>query len=106
MAPALFFLAMPVGSVYASMQLIIPNELRGLASALIFFSTSLGGLMLGPLLIGLGNDYLFRDPNLVGYSLALTVACAATTSVTIFRATFGPFRRHYSMLHGSTNHGD
>src|SRR5262249_26826707 len=29
LAPAFFFLAMPIGSVYASLQLILPNQVRG-----------------------------------------------------------------------------
>jgi MFS family permease len=97
--PALVFLVMPVGSVYAAMPLIIPHQLRGQASALIFLSTSLGGLMMGPFLIGFCNDNVFRNPNLIGYSLALTVAIAATISVSIFRAAYRPYRRHYALLH-------
>src|SRR5262249_50198630 len=71
MVPAQFFLALPVGSSYASLQLIFPNQLRGQVAALLVFSISLGGQSLGPLLPGVLNDYLFRDGNMVGRSLAI-----------------------------------
>ncbi|MGH9823589.1 MAG: spinster family MFS transporter, partial [Blastocatellia bacterium] len=73
LAPALFFLAMPVGSSYAALQLIFPNQVRGQVTALLVFTINVGGLMLGPLLPGVFNDYLFKNPNMVGYSLAITI---------------------------------
>src|SRR5262245_63161444 len=50
MVPAQFFLALPVGSSYASLQLIFPSQLRGQVAALLVFTISLGGQSLGPLL--------------------------------------------------------
>src|SRR5262249_52423143 len=64
LVPAFFFLAMPVGSSYAALQLVSPNQLRGQVSALLMFTISIGGLTLGPFLVGFFDDYLFRDPNL------------------------------------------
>ena len=61
LAPAFFFLAMPIGSVYASLQLILPNQVRGQIGALQVFTLNLGGLILGPFLPGFFNDYVFRD---------------------------------------------
>ena len=43
LAPAFFFLAMPIGSVYASLQLILPNQVRGQIGALQVFTLNLGG---------------------------------------------------------------
>ncbi|HKX28489.1 MAG TPA: MFS transporter [Blastocatellia bacterium] len=94
-----FFLAMPVGSSYAALQFIFPNQLRGQVSALLLFTINIGGLMLGPLLPGLFNDYLFRDENLVGASLALTIIMASVTAATLFRTTYRPYRAHYAMMH-------
>ena len=98
LAPAFFFLAMPVGSAYAALQLIFPNQLRGQVSALLIFTINLGGLMLGPFLVGVFNDYLFKDPNLVGYSLALTLGLASALSAALFRSAYGPYRAHYEMM--------
>ena len=99
LAPAFFFLAMPIGSVYASLQLILPNQVRGQIGALQVFTLNLGGLILGPALPGFLNDYVFRDPQMIGWSLALTVGAASLLSAVLFRATWRPYRRDYAVMH-------
>jgi MFS family permease len=101
LAPAFFFLSMPIGSAYASLQLILPNQVRGQIGALQVFTLNLGGLILGPALPGLLNDYVFRDPQAVGWSLALTVGGASLVSALLFGATFRPYRRDYAAMHGA-----
>jgi MFS family permease len=98
MVPAQFFLALPVGSSYASLQLIFPNQLRGQVAALMVFVISLGGQSLGPLAPGLINDYVFRDGNMVGWSLAITVVLASAVSATFSRATYKSYRTHYEWM--------
>jgi MFS family permease len=99
LVPAFFFLAMPIGSSYASLQLILPNQVRGQIGALQVFTLNLFGLILGPFLPGFFNDYVFRDPQLVGRSLAITVGTASLLSALLFYATWGPYRRHYAQMH-------
>jgi MFS family permease len=101
LAPAFLFLAMPIGSGYASLQLILPNQVRGQIGALQVFTLNLLGLILGPALPGLFNDYLFRDPLRVGDSLAITVGVASLLSAILFRATFAPYRKDYAHMHGA-----
>lgn len=103
LAPALFFLAMPVGSSYAALQLIFPNQARGQVSALLVFTISMGGLTLGPLLPGVFNDYLFKDENMVGYSLALTIGLASVLAAILFRSAYRPYRIHFAMMHGAAD---
>jgi nitrate/nitrite transporter NarK len=100
LAPAFFFLAMPIGSVYAALQLILPNQVRGQIGALQVFTLNLGGLILGPALPGLLNDYVFKNPQMLGWSLALTVGSASLFSAAIFRLTWRPYRRDYALMHG------
>jgi len=97
--PAFFFLAMPIGSGYASLQLILPNQVRGQVGALQVLTLNLIGLILGPFLPGFFNDYLFKDPLMVGWSLALTVGLASLFSAALFRATWRPYREHYAQMH-------
>jgi MFS family permease len=94
--PALFFLAMPVGSSYAALQLIFPNQLRGQVSALLIFTINIGGLIMGPWLVGVLND--LWGARMVGYSLAVTVGLASLASACLFRATYRPYRTHYAMM--------
>ncbi|MFN0123751.1 MAG: spinster family MFS transporter [Blastocatellia bacterium] len=100
LVPAFFFLAMPIGSSYASLQLILPNQVRGQVGALQVFTLNLGGLILGPFLPGFFNDHLFHDPQMVGWSLALTVGLASLLSAILFYLTWRPYRRHYAQMHG------
>lgn len=98
MVPAQFFLALPVGSSYAALQLIFPNQLRGQVAALMAFTISLGGQTIGPFLPGFLNDHLFHDGNMIGWSLALTVVLASIVSAAIFRLTYQPYRTHYEWM--------
>jgi MFS family permease len=100
LAPAFLFLAMPIGSAYASLQLILPNQVRGQIGAVQVFTLNLFGLILGPALPGLLNDYFFRDGMMIGRSLALTVGSASLLSAVLFRASYGPYRRDYALMHG------
>jgi hypothetical protein len=59
---------------------------------------NLGGGSLGPLLPGVFNDYLFHNPNMVGYSLAITITIGAIGMLIAFRSTYGPYRTHYNMM--------
>jgi len=99
LVPAFFFLAMPIGSSYASLQLIMPNQARGQVGALQVFTLNLFGLILGPFLPGFFNDYLFHDPKMVGLSVALTVGMASLLSAALFYATWRPYRTHYAQMH-------
>jgi len=95
LAAAIFALALPIGSSYAALQLIFPNQLRGQVSALFLFILSLGGLSLGPLLPGVLNDYVFRSEKMIGPSLALTIGLASVLMWVLFVATYKPYRAHY-----------
>ena len=98
---AVFCIGLPIGSIYAAVQLIFANQVRGFASAVVLFIVTITGLTLGSLLPGFYNDYLFRDPLMVGYSVALTVGVASVAGVIIVLATLRPYRRDYQLMHGA-----
>lgn len=98
LAPALFFDALAMGTAAAALQYIFPNQVRGQVSALYLFVLNLGGGSLGPLLPGVFNDYLFHNPNMVGYSLAITIAVGAIGMLIASRSTYGAYRAHYAMM--------
>jgi len=104
--PAMFFLALPMGTAVAALQLIFPNQLRGQVSALYLFILNLGGLTLGPLLPGVFNDYLFRNEKMIGSSVAITIAGAAALMLVVFAATLRPYRDHYQLAQTGIIKGD
>jgi MFS family permease len=100
--PGLFFLALPMGSATAALQLIFPNELRGQVSAFYLFCLNLGGLTLGPLMPGVLNDYFFHSEAAIGKSVAITIFAGAVLMLLLFVATQRPYRKHYALLHGQS----
>jgi MFS family permease len=94
----MIFLGLAIGSSYASLQMIFPNQLRAQVSAFFLFVLNLGGLSLGPLLPGVFNDYLFRNEKMIGPSVALTIGVAASLQYILFRATYRPYRKDYDLM--------
>lgn len=60
----------PNGAILAAIQELVPNQLRGRITALYYVALGLVSMTLGPLLIGVMNDYLFTGTDGVGKSLA------------------------------------
>jgi hypothetical protein len=83
MIPASFIGATHIGVQAAGIQEIMPNTLRGQASAIFLFFNSLIGLGLGPGALGLATDYLFGDEMKVRYSIVL-VGCSAHLMAALF----------------------
>ena len=102
LAPGFFFLGFPIGSAYASLQWIFPNQVRGVVSALLIFILNLFGLTLGPFLPGFFNDYLFHDELMVGKSIVLTLAIATVIGAALFRGTYASYAKHHAMLEDGT----
>lgn len=69
------------GSVMAAIQVTVPNEQRGLATALLLLMSNLGGLGIGSALIGGASAGLFaNDPSGVGKAFAIVGLVAAGLS--------------------------
>jgi MFS family permease len=101
--PGFFFMVLPMGTAGAALQVIFPNQVRGQVSAFYLFILNLGGASLGPLLPGVFTDYLFKDPKMVGASLALTIGVSSALMLMIVTATLRPYRRHYQEMQVERN---
>ena len=69
LAPALFFSSMPFGLAPAAIQQLMPNTMRGQASAIYLFVINLIGLGLGPTIVATLTQDVFQDKNAVHLSL-------------------------------------
>ena len=96
LVPAVFFLALPIGCSYASIQMIYPNEVRGTVSAIVLLVLNLLGLSLGTLLPGLLDDRLFHGGMMLGKSIALTASIASLTGAVAVLFTLGAYRRDFA----------
>ena len=87
-----FALAMPFGVAPAAIQEIMPNPMRGQASALYLFVITLVGLGVGPTAVALMTDYVFRDDQALRYSLLIISVTAAGLAVLLLGASLKPYR--------------
>ena len=68
---ASFSVTLPLALVATVIQEITPNDMRGVVNGVYVVTTNVLGLVLGPTLVAVSTDYLFRDPLAVARSLAL-----------------------------------
>ncbi len=83
MIPLALTLSAPVAVAAATVQEIMPNRMRGVASSILILSNNLLGLTLGPTIVGLMTDYVFKDEMALGWSL-LAVTCTAFLIAVVF----------------------
>jgi MFS family permease len=81
--PATFFSAMPWGIAPAAIQEIMPNQMRGQASAVYLFIISIIGLGLGPQALALVTDFVFQDEKQIHLSLMWTTTVAHVGSAVL-----------------------
>jgi MFS family permease len=74
--PSAFLASAPFGVAPAAIQQIMPNEMRGQASAVYLFVINLIGLGIGPTAVAMTTDYVFHDDNAVNYSLMIVCTIA------------------------------
>jgi MFS family permease len=90
--PMTFLLGFPFGVAGAAIQEITPPALRGRATALYLFSGTLIGLGAGPTVFALVTDHVFRNDQMLRYSLSLVPALLIPVAALILRGGLKPFR--------------
>jgi MFS family permease len=102
LAGAQFLAGMPWGVAAAAVQEAVPASMRGQASALYLFAINLIGLGIGPTAVALATDQVFRNEELVHYSLALVTVAAQVGALVLLLSGLAPFRRTISRLAATT----
>lgn len=69
---SIFVGTLPLSLIMASLQAVAPNQLRGQLVALFGFVANILGVASGPTVVALLTDYVYRDEQAVGLSLATT----------------------------------
>ncbi|HVK99574.1 MAG TPA: hypothetical protein VM553_07180, partial [Dongiaceae bacterium] len=93
-----FCLAMPFGVAPAALQDIMPNPMRGQASALYLFVVTLIGLGVGPTAVALMTDFVFRNDADLRYSLLICGAVAGVLAVVLLMSALAPYRASLQRL--------
>ncbi|MFN8348888.1 MAG: MFS transporter [Spirosomataceae bacterium] len=86
-----FVTSIPYGAATAAVQEMIPAAMRATFSALFLFVVNLLGLGGGPLMVGFLNDRLFHDPNMVHFSVSITLVFAFGMSCLLLYNGLKPF---------------
>lgn len=76
LAPAILIASMSWGIAPAAIQQLMPNQMRGQASAIYLFIVNLLGLTFGPQILAVLTDYVFQDEMKVHLSLVAVGAFA------------------------------
>ncbi|MDN5513783.1 MAG: MFS transporter [Pseudomonas sp.] len=92
MAPTVFCLSMPFGVAPAAIQEIMPNSMRGQASAIYLFVITLIGLGVGPTAVALVTDFVFADDASLRYSLLIVTTLAVLMSIVLLAKGLKPYR--------------
>jgi MFS family permease len=88
-----FFAALPWGAASTAAAEMVPASIRAQGVALYFFVLSLVSSALGPSLVAWCTDYVFRDPALLRYSLALVNVVGMTSVLILLRLGLPAYRR-------------
>ncbi len=92
LVPAVFTASMPFGVAPAAIQEIMPNQMRGQASALYLFIVNIIGLAVGPYLLAFMSDNVFGREN-IHLSLFWVASAAHLFSALLLWRGLKPFLR-------------
>lgn len=93
-----FFASFPWGAATAALQIITPNRLRAMVSAMFLFLVNLAGIGMAPTVIALITDVGFGYDQAVKYSLAIAVGLAAPLSAFLLWKCLKPYREEVAAM--------
>ena len=87
-----------LGLLSTSLQLMVPGDLRGKAASVALLIVGIGGMSLGPPLIGFLTDYVFGDRQKIGLSMAVSIGLLLPLTIAILSLAQKPMREHLSVV--------
>jgi MFS family permease len=94
----IFALSISQSAAPALIQAIVPNRMRGQAIASYLLLAGLMGIGLGPTLVALMTDLVFKDNGALHYSMALTAAPAALLALWLISSGLKYYQTTYAAL--------
>jgi MFS family permease len=98
LVPTVFLMSQPVGIAAAAIQDLVPNVMRGQASAFFLFVVNLIGLGLGPTAVAMTTDFVFHKDNAIHYSLVVVGTLAHVGAAALLWSGLKPFLRSLDRL--------
>ncbi len=90
--PFVFFASLAVACGPTAIQLATPNEFRAQISAFYLMTLNILTSTFGATGVGLATDYVFRDEQAIGYSIALVIGVCAPAAALLLWMGRRPFR--------------
>ena len=97
-AVSVFILAMPFGVAPAAIQAMMPNAMRGQASAIYLFVVNLIGMGLGPTAVAVCTDSVFKDENMIHYSILVVGLAGSIAAAVLLWFGRGAYRQSLDRL--------
>lgn len=91
-APAIVGGAWVTATGISALMMILPNQMRGQATALYYLVISILGLTIGPSAVALATDHLFRDEAALRFSLALVCGVGGLFGIAVLAYNQRHFR--------------
>ncbi|MFI5401195.1 MAG: spinster family MFS transporter [SAR324 cluster bacterium] len=101
LTPGLFFISFVWGLSTAALQEIVPNRMRGVATAVYTGFLNLAGVGLGPTSVALVAQYGLGGPAHLNAAIALVVPAGALASALVFRLGLKPYVVTVERLNGA-----
>lgn len=95
--------SMPQAVATSALQIVTPPRMRGLTASIYVLMLSVSGLGLAPLSVALLTDYMFADPRMVGWSLAIVCCTAATLASVAGMRSIGPYHNLLAKIRSQTH---
>jgi MFS family permease len=95
----IFSLSIAQSAAPALIQSVVPNRMRGQAIATYLLLAGLLGIGLGPTLVALLTDFVFRDNGALRYSLAISAAPAALLALWLIGSGLKHYESTFAALH-------
>jgi MFS family permease len=90
-----FFASIGIAPANAALQVVTPNEMRGLVRALYQFVFNVVGYFLGPLFVAFFTVVVFRDEAAIRYSLVTASAIVGPIAIAVTWWGLKPYVRSY-----------
>jgi MFS family permease len=97
--PLLFFASFPFSPAAAALQIVTPNPMRAQISAVYLFVVNLTGIGLGGTVTALVTDFVFRDDQMLRYSMSWVGGIGALIACAVLWWAAGAFRRSMAAQH-------
>lgn len=100
-----FIGSLSTAPLWAALQMVTPNEMRGQVVAMFTFVVNIVGMGVGPLVVALITDFVFHDETRIGASLVVATLALKPLIILAFWLCLRGYREGLSAYDAATGEG-